>query len=61
MLVLGLFVAPTESAHKIAKIAGVAAIWTIFSSKSHIYNPLNYSQSSHQILLFGLWQLHCQW
>ena len=31
VLVLGLFVAPQESAQKVAKIAGVAALWTIFT------------------------------
>jgi hypothetical protein len=31
VLVLGLFTAPQESAQKVAKIAGVAALWTIFT------------------------------
>jgi hypothetical protein len=31
VLVLGLFIAPQESAQKVAKIAGVAALWTIFT------------------------------
>jgi hypothetical protein len=31
VLVLGLLVAPQESAQKVAKIAGVAALWTIFT------------------------------
>jgi hypothetical protein len=31
VLVLGLFIAPKESAQKVAKIAGVAALWTIFT------------------------------
>jgi hypothetical protein len=31
VLVLGLFVAPQESAQKVIKIAGVAALWTIFA------------------------------
>jgi hypothetical protein len=31
VLVLGLFVVPQESAQKVAKIAGVAALWTIFT------------------------------
>jgi hypothetical protein len=31
VLVLGLFIAPQESAQKVAKIAGVAAILTIFT------------------------------
>jgi hypothetical protein len=31
VLVLGLFIAPQESALKVAKIAGVAALWTIFT------------------------------
>ncbi len=31
VLVLGLFITPQESAQKVAKIAGVAALWTIFT------------------------------
>jgi hypothetical protein len=31
VLVLGLLIAPQESAQKVAKIAGVAALWTIFT------------------------------
>jgi hypothetical protein len=31
VLVLGLVTAPQESAQKVAKIAGVAALWTIFA------------------------------
>ena len=31
VLVLGLFVVPQESAQKVIKIAGVAALWTIFA------------------------------
>jgi hypothetical protein len=31
VLVLGLFIAPQESAQKVAKIAGVAALWTTFT------------------------------
>ena len=31
VLVLGLFIAPQESVQKVAKIAGVAALWTTFT------------------------------
>jgi hypothetical protein len=31
ILVLGLFIAPQESAQKVVKIAGIAALWTIFT------------------------------
>jgi hypothetical protein len=31
VLVLGLLIAPQESAQKIAKVAGVAALWTVFT------------------------------
>jgi hypothetical protein len=37
VLALGLFIAPQESAQKVAKIAGIAALWTIFTLDVQVF------------------------